>query len=261
MTDASKQSRSVSDETLMAYADGELDDAEARVIGRAIQSDPALAARLQVFRITGRSLAPHFDGVLAGDPPASMLEAIRNAPVGRVPPPPSLLASLRGFLDGFGRGSSPWPAIAGIAAGVLIGAAATQLVGQGGPAESFLTVEADGRIFAAGELARVLETVPSAPADERTLGATSTFESIDDRFCRLYRALKQTGLACRNAPGDWQVLAMAEASAGAGQNEYGPSGGSGSSAVADLANQLMKSEAALDPGTEAALIARKWEAR
>ena len=119
----------VSDEDLMAYADGELGDAKARVIGRAIDNDPELAARLKVFRVTGRALAPHFDTIDLGETPAAMLDAIHSTAVRAGPARPSLLARVQGFLDQLGLGPSPWPALAGIAAGIVIGAAATQLGG------------------------------------------------------------------------------------------------------------------------------------
>lgn len=251
----------ISDEDLMAYADGELGEVEARRVARAIEAEPALAARLEVFRVTGRALAPQFEGLLASDPPAAMLDVIRSAPIGRAPQSPSLLASIRGFFEGFGLGPSPWPALACIAAGLLIGAAATQLAGQGGAADSLVAVDTDGRIFAAGELARVLEMSPSVPAASGDVVATSSFQAVDDRYCRTYQALRQSGLACRNPTGAWHVVAIGDGDPGAGEHVTQPSGGSGSSAVADLANQMMKSEAALDPESEAQLIARRWEAR
>ena len=74
-------SSGIGDELLMAYADGELDDRTAQEVGRAIDNDPALAARLMVFRVTGRALSPHFDEVVEAPPPASMLDAIRITPI------------------------------------------------------------------------------------------------------------------------------------------------------------------------------------
>lgn len=245
----------VSDEVLMAYADGELGDGEADRIGRAIDNDPALAARLKVFRLTGRTLAPQFDALDLGETPASMLDAIRSTPVRTRP---TLASRLQGFLDGLRLGPTPWPALAGLAAGLLIGVSVAQLAGHGG---TMFTVKPDGMIVASGTLGKILESSPSAVAGTSDIVATSSFESVDDRYCRLYQAPRQTGLACRNPAGDWQILAMGEGTPGAGETEYGPSGGSGASAVSDLVGQMRKSEAALSPATEADLIARKWEAR
>ena len=51
----------LSDETLMAYADGQLKPAEMARLERLLASDPGLRARLEVFRTTGRDLASLFD--------------------------------------------------------------------------------------------------------------------------------------------------------------------------------------------------------
>lgn len=53
---------SISDETLMAYADGELDAAEAEAVAAAVAADPELQARLRPFSETRRLL-----GGMAGD--------------------------------------------------------------------------------------------------------------------------------------------------------------------------------------------------
>ncbi|MDN3713648.1 zf-HC2 domain-containing protein [Paracoccus cavernae] len=47
---------SISDETLMAYADGELDQAEAAAVEAALAADPGLQARLRPFSETRRLL-------------------------------------------------------------------------------------------------------------------------------------------------------------------------------------------------------------
>jgi anti-sigma factor RsiW len=52
----------LSDEILMAYADGQLKPAEMARIELLLASDPGLRARLEVFRATGRNLASLFDG-------------------------------------------------------------------------------------------------------------------------------------------------------------------------------------------------------
>lgn len=46
------------DETLMAFADGELDEATSLRLKKALESDEALAERLAVFSTRGRRLPP-----------------------------------------------------------------------------------------------------------------------------------------------------------------------------------------------------------
>ena len=227
------------------------------MIGRAIDNDPELAARLKVFRVTGRSLAPHFDALDLGNTPAALLDAIRSTPVRQLSARPSLMSRLQGFLDQLGLGPSPWPAMAGLAAELLIGAVATQLAPLSGG--SLLATQADGRIVASGTLAKVLESAPSAEPANGKIVAVSSFEAMDDRYCRVYQAMRQSGLACRNSSGEWQVVATGEGDAGSDTPQ--PSGGSVSSAVTDLVTPMMKSPAALDAASEAELIERGWEAR
>ena len=51
----------LSDEMLMAYADGQLDAGDRARVKKLVAQDPALAARLEVFQATGHGLASVFD--------------------------------------------------------------------------------------------------------------------------------------------------------------------------------------------------------
>ena len=112
MKRSGKSSLVITDELLMAYADGELAEGLAHQVGRAVDNDAALAARLKIFRLTGRALGPHFDDVLDAQPPAAMLQAIRSAPISRMAADsaPTIGQSIRSLLQGWGLGASPWPA-------------------------------------------------------------------------------------------------------------------------------------------------------
>ena len=64
------------DETLMAFADGELSEAEAAAVERAVETDQEIAARVALFRET-RSQAKAALGPLADEPvPADLLDRI-----------------------------------------------------------------------------------------------------------------------------------------------------------------------------------------
>jgi anti-sigma factor RsiW len=62
----------LSDETLMAYADGELQPIEMARVKRLLASDPELRVRLEMFRATGRGLASLFDGHINAPLPARL---------------------------------------------------------------------------------------------------------------------------------------------------------------------------------------------
>ena len=51
----------LSDEMLMAYADGQLDAGDRARVKKLVAQDPALAARLEIFQATGHGLASVFD--------------------------------------------------------------------------------------------------------------------------------------------------------------------------------------------------------
>lgn len=54
----------VSDDMLMAYADGELEDREAAMVKRAVAGDAALSAKLGEFETTPTSRPPSIDAFL-----------------------------------------------------------------------------------------------------------------------------------------------------------------------------------------------------
>ncbi|MDO5606091.1 MAG: hypothetical protein Q4G25_13115 [Paracoccus sp. (in: a-proteobacteria)] len=63
---------SLTDEELMAFADGELSGADAARVARAVADDPALMARVELFRATHKAVAAAFpasDAAVAGDDP------------------------------------------------------------------------------------------------------------------------------------------------------------------------------------------------
>src|SRR5579883_3092404 len=63
----------LSDETLMAYADGELGATEADYVRRLVASTPELQARLSLFQMTGTPLAALFDEHLREPLPPRLL--------------------------------------------------------------------------------------------------------------------------------------------------------------------------------------------
>jgi anti-sigma factor RsiW len=70
------------EETLMAYADGELDPAQRAEIAAAIEKDPALAARVEKHRALRAEVAGAFAPVLTQPVP----ERLRAAAIGTAAP-------------------------------------------------------------------------------------------------------------------------------------------------------------------------------
>jgi anti-sigma factor RsiW len=76
------------DETLMAYADGELSPLEAKRVERAMADDPELARRVARFSATRRALKTAYDTVVSQPVPdhlLKLLEAIPDEPIAAPP--------------------------------------------------------------------------------------------------------------------------------------------------------------------------------
>ena len=67
----------ISDETLMAFADGELPPDERRAVREALSKDPLLIERLECFLLTNARLARPFRDVLNSAVPERLLRLFR----------------------------------------------------------------------------------------------------------------------------------------------------------------------------------------
>lgn len=191
----------LNDETLMAYADGELPPEEAARVAAAIAADPALATRARVFGQTRRAMA----GLKPAPVPDALADRIRAMSAQPAPEPANVIPLRRRITN--------WqlPAAAAIALAIGLGAGATLRSPEG-----FGTVDT---------LAMVLETVPSgesASAAGGTFAAVSTFRDGAGDLCREFEFDRDdrriTSVAC-SADGAWQ---MRFASGGSGADGYAP---------------------------------------
>lgn len=188
--------RAFSDETLMAFADGELDAAEAAAVGAAIDGDPALAKRVDAFRMTRRSVRAAF-GEIAREPvPAALTafvmaggasrasSATRPPLVRRLMPMAAALACLLAGGTGYWlgmRGAGPSPV---------------------------------AQVVALGPLAAALDTLDDGARQTVGTGAIALQQTLRTRagICRTFR-LDQSqnrfdGVACRGS-GAWRVEVLA----------------------------------------------------
>ena len=130
------------DERLSAFLDGELPEAEAREIERALESDPALRAELEALIAADAVAKKAFARMLDEPVPAALAAAVRDAPVGETANVPTA-PSARG-----------WVAAAAVVIGLGLGGAAGYFAGlsQGGqvaPAPGWLADIADyHRVYA-----------------------------------------------------------------------------------------------------------------
>lgn len=227
----------VSNEQLMAFVDGEVDEIARRRIERAIAGDPELAARVEAQRRLKARLSGHYGPVAEEEVP----ERFRTLLESNVVP-----------LSAGRRGLPSARSLAAIAATFVVGMLAAQLIpGTSGP----LAVE-DERVVAQGTLAEALETqLASTQAADEPARIGITFPAGDGRLCRSFDTAAMAGLACREGRG-WEVV-MTAASARAG-GEYRQAG-SGPALVMEAAQAMMAGDP-LDADAERAARNAGWRA-
>jgi hypothetical protein len=240
-----------SDETLMAYADGELDPAARAELEAAMGSDPQLAQRVAEHRVLRERLRRAFEPVLDEPVPQRLLSAARGATSGE-----SSVVPLRGARPAAPRWS--WPQWAALAASLIVGALLGPLLLRSN-ADTVTT--RDGRLLAAGALAHALsQQLASSQSPQASVQMGVSFRSRDGTYCRsfvLHADSALAGLACREG-GEWrlQVLAAA-ASAAATPGGYRPAAAPLPAAVTQAVDALISGEP-LDAAAEATARSHAW---
>jgi surface antigen len=270
----------LTDEILMAYADGALDAQAGARIAALIKADPRAQARVSMYRATGKELGALYEGVLQEPVPAHLVEFVMDYGGGReAGPAPKSLAfapSRRPRLDGLWEvfkarlipEGAGWHLAAASAAALAVGIGAGYLSGgpgQDGGLGPSLTVMRQGQILASGTLHHVLESLPSN--EERAAGSTNgtmpvravlTFRTKAGGYCREYEMAAPQGafqgLACRQADGHWAVEAhIPDAAAAAGTHVV---------AHGEVLDKIAESQMdgdALGKNEEKAALKRKWK--
>ena len=235
------EDKGVENEMLMALADGELDDAEAKALMRRIERNPQLAARYASFAQTAEALRAAF---ARGEMPAHLINAVRSAPGEAViPRRRSERKILTAAFEFLGLLAQPAAVAAMLAAGVGLG---WVLRGDGdGPSAGL-----DQRTMAAA-----VSDMPTGETREvagggtvRVLGSFQTARGL----CRLILTdTLPTGgarfVACRN-DADWQVMVSV---AEAGESGFAPASATATEAI-DLYLDAIGAGAALSAEAEAA---------
>lgn len=241
---------SFSEETLMAYADGELDAATRVEIEAAMASDPELAQRIARHTRLRARLQAAFEPLL------------------EEPVPPRLLASAQRF-PGAARADNvvplqrapavrwSWGQWGAMAASLLVGvlAAALLFAPRGAP-----IITRDGEMLASGALARALSAqLASRQAPDAPVQIGVSFRARSGAYCRSFVLREKTalaGLACRDQ-GAWRLQMLAAAAPPAAAGAYRAAASAMPPELAQAIDGLIAGEP-LDRSAEAAARERGW---
>lgn len=241
-----------SDETLMAYADGELDEPTRHAVERAIRNDPTLAAKVRQHAAMRARVFAAFAPVAEEPVPPRLTAAAKS---GKVIHLNTARAARAEAVHEKRRWSWPeWGALAAtLVVGVLAGSAGT--LGLREQPMLAATGQA-GTLVAHGALDEALSTQlasSAAPASGYRIGVS--FEAKDGGYCRSFMVGTTAGLACRDGE-QWKVPVVGEA-APAAPGQYRQAGAEMPALVLDAIDERITGRT-LDAKAEEAARARGW---
>jgi hypothetical protein len=245
----------ISEETLMAYADGELDPAERARIETAVADDPALAARVEAHRALRTRVGAAYEEVLDEPAPDRLVNVITHAPRPRVAEVVDLAHLRQSRTPGRSTGWAQWAAMAACFVLGFLVAAPIQL-------GSSDLVRARGlNLIAHGRLAHALtERLTSDSQNAHgTVRIGESFLSRSGAYCRTFTAAGRgalAGVACRD-DGRWRVATAVFFKAQPGVEPYPSAGFQQPQAVTDaVAADIVGTP--LDARNEAAARTSGW---
>ena len=216
---------SPSDETLMAYADGEADEATRKLVETAMRDDPEVAARVARHRALRAAVSGAFSSVIDEPIPERLLAAAGKAQATRRDNVVSLVHARAAKTPARAPSWRPYALAASVLLGVGIGYALWH-----DPA-SLLTAGANGGWVARGELSRALSA--QLASDHPAGGVVAiglTYRTKSGEYCRTFSLTREAsaGVACREGEA-WQVKVLAaQPPVASAQSEYRAAAASGS---------------------------------
>jgi len=197
------------DETLMAYADGELDEARRAAIAAAIAKDPTLARRVEQHRALRSDVADAFSKVLDESVPERLANAARGGSAAAAGGKVLQFPARSGRAPGPPWRAREWFAMA---ASLLLGVFISWRAFT--PSDPGVMVAGKDALVAHGVLARALDNqLASTQRGEEPVLIGLTFKAHDGNYCRSFvlRSTRTAGLACR-VENEWQIPATDTAS-------------------------------------------------
>jgi len=200
----------ITDETLMAYVDGELDAAQRAEVEHAIAADPQLAIRVKRHQALSKKVKGAFDHVLS-EPVPDRLLATLGKPVTHGGS--NNVISLKARQQQLKEKEKPqtkaakhwalpqWTAVAAaLVVGAIVGIVAMNM------RSGEMIVARNGSLVAGGSLANALTSQLSNAANQ-SIDMKLSFKTRSGEYCRSFVIKQQqslAGLACRNG-NEWRV--------------------------------------------------------
>ena len=242
------------EETLMAYADGELDAATRTAIEAAMASDPQVAAAVARHRALQAKLSDAFGGVIDETVPAHLIAAARTSPAS-ASTPVSDIAAARDARQASARRKWSWPEWGAIAASLLLGVIVSRVASNGGADDSIIAK--DGRVVAGGTLAAALNAQSGGAVPDSAVQIVASFRAKNGEYCRTFKTGESAGMACHDA-NDWSVRALAQNETATATGDYRMAATSLPPAIAQAAAAAIDGEA-LDAEQENVVRQRGWK--
>lgn len=202
-----------SNETLMAYADGELDAETRAQVEAAMTADPDTALRVTHHLALAHKVQAAFNPVLREAVP----QRLKDASAARANVAEPAEGATADVVDiARARMAKPaqstrrwsWPQWFAIAASLVIGVLAGH-IGQSDTSQSQMAMD-DGGVVARGALARVLSTqLASTQTSDAPVRIGISFRSKSGEYCRTFSLPNGiAGLGCRMGP-EWRLQILA----------------------------------------------------
>jgi hypothetical protein len=230
-----------SQETLMAYADGELDAETRRAIEAEMASDPEVAREVERQRALRADVGAAFGGVLDEQIPDRLLRAAKKS---QATPQPHRWS---------------WPEWTSIAASLVIGVVAGRAILQSpGAKDGIIATGSDGHVVASGRLAQALsEQLSSEDGSGVDIGLT--FRSKAGEYCRTFGTrvgMDVVGFACRDAE-VWRIDLLSTTKPTESGGNYRMASTQLPAPIVQAIAERMQGEA-LDADQEAIARQRRW---
>ena len=191
----------VSGEDVMAYVDGELDEAGRARVAQAARHDAVLAARIRAEQALRDRLATHFAPIVDDPVPPDWIASIRAATVA-----PAAGSNVLSMADARAARAKPAPpphrrvwAGAAIAASLVVAAiVGDRIMAPATPGAGSNTM------LASGELAHALDRQLASAQAGAPVQIMGTFKRQGGDICRVFAGGGASGIACHDGAG-WHL--------------------------------------------------------